>query len=90
MALADQALTSGSPEEMLKKITAHVAEGIKERFNRVLEARKHADETIEAGREFVEAYVQYMHYVEGIHSAVTAAGAHVGETAGSQTPHQGR
>jgi hypothetical protein len=26
--------------------------------------RKHADESVEAGREYVEAYVQYVHYVE--------------------------
>ena len=31
---------------------------------------------MEAGREFVEAYVTYMHYVEGIHTAIMSAGGH--------------
>ena len=28
---------------------------------------KHADDNIEAGREFVESYVIFTHYVEGLH-----------------------
>lgn len=89
VALADQALVTGSADEMLKKVTAHVAEGIRERFAKAVEARKHAEESVEAGREFVEAYVQYMHYVEGIHNAVMAAGAHAGDSAGSPASHTG-
>lgn len=34
------------------------------------------DEPVEAGREFVEAYVTYMHYVEGVHAAIVSAGGH--------------
>jgi hypothetical protein len=83
VALADQALAGGSADEMLKKIAADIAEGIKERLNKALEAKKHADESVEAGREYVEAYVQYVHYVEGIHSAAAGADAHPGDGGGS-------
>jgi hypothetical protein len=31
---------------------------------------------VEAGREFVEAYVIYVHYVEGLHGAILSAGGH--------------
>jgi hypothetical protein len=34
------------------------------------------DESVEAGREYVEAHVIYMHYVEGIHDAILSAGGH--------------
>jgi len=32
--------------------------------------------SVEAGREFVEAYVTYMHYVEGIHAAIASSAGH--------------
>jgi len=39
-----------------------------------VEARKHADESVEAGRKYVAAYVEYIHYVEGIRGAVMGQG----------------
>ena len=85
VALADGALASGSADEMIQKITGHVAGAIREKFNKALEARKHKDESVEAGREFVEAYVTYMHYVEGIHAAVMSAGGHAHAGSGEST-----
>jgi len=37
---------------------------IRHRFARALAAKKHAEESVAAGREFVEAYVELTHYVE--------------------------
>ena len=88
VAQADQALESGSVEALIEKVTAHVAQGIRERFHKALEAKKRADQNVEAGREYVEVYVQYMHYVEGIHNAAMAVGAHHEDAAGSPAPHQ--
>ncbi len=81
VALADAALASGTPDDMIAKINAHVAGSIREKFEKALEARKHKDDGVEAGREYVEAYVAYMHFVEGVHAAVMSAGghAHAGE-----------
>lgn len=76
VAEADKALESGSSAELTAKMTNHLTEGVKERFDRAVETRKHKDESVEAGREYVEAYVQYVHYVEGIHNAVTGKGGH--------------
>ena len=92
VAMSDKALETGSADEMVKKISGHVAEGIKERFNKALAAKRHADDSVEAGREFVEAYVQYTHYVEGIHTAIMSAGGHhhaeVGEAAEEHKEHK--
>lgn len=82
VALADQALANGSADEMIEKITGHVANAIREKFERALEAKKHQNESVAAGREFVEAYVAYMHFVEGIHTAVMSAGGHAHADAG--------
>jgi hypothetical protein len=73
---ADQALAGGSIDELAVGIAAHVAEGIRERFARAVEARKHMTESVEAGRKYVEAYVTYIHYVEGITNLIHGADHH--------------
>ena len=87
VALADGALDSGSADEMIGKITGHVSHAIREKFDRALEARKHKDDSVEAGREYVEAYVAYVHFVEGIHAAVMATGGHAHAEGASALEH---
>ena len=57
VAMADDTLAGGSADEMIKMIGNHMAESIREKFERALEASKNKDKSVEAGREFVEAYV---------------------------------
>ena len=76
VALADGALAAGSADEMIGKITGHVGQAVREKFDRALQARKHKDDSVEAGREYVAAYVAYVHFVEGVHAAVMSAGSH--------------
>lgn len=83
---ADQALEKGSVEELAKAIASHAQAGIKERFEHALAAKKHARESVAAGREYVEAYVTYVHYVEGVVRAVHAE-AHHGEAAAPSDHH---
>jgi len=70
IALADKALESGSVDKLVGVLTDATAKGIRERFRRALETRKHADKSVNAGREFVEAYVIFTHYVEGVYASV--------------------
>lgn len=63
---ADRALEEGAVEGLAETLAQHTAGGLRDRFARVAEARKHAAESVEAGREYVEAYVAYVHYVEGL------------------------
>jgi len=89
VAMADKALADGSAEDMIKRINGHMAAAVKEKFAKVVEAKKNKDKSVEAGREFVEAYVTYMHYVEGIHAAIVSAGGHQhAEAAGSSPEHK--
>lgn len=76
VAMAEKALAEGAVDEMIKKISDHMAAAIKQKFSRVVETKKDEDKGVAAGREFVEAYVTYMHYVEGIHAAIMSAGGH--------------
>lgn len=79
IAEADKALESGAADKLIKLITEEAAAGIRKRFAEAQEKKAHAEHSVEAGREFVAAYVEYVHYVEGLHLATQAAGAHHAE-----------
>ncbi len=76
IALADKALKNGSIDKLVGVLTDATAKGIRERFRRSLETKKHADESVTAGREFVEAYVIFTHYVEELHASVKRGTEH--------------
>ena len=76
VAMADKALADGSADHMIKELGGHMAKAVREKFAEALEAKKNKDKSVEAGRGFVEAYVIYVHYVEGIHGAIMSAGRH--------------
>ena len=80
VALADQALEGGSVEKLVKVLTDAMANGIRERFAHAYENQKHADDSVSAGREFVESYVVFTHYVEGLHALIKGNAAHHGAT----------
>ena len=65
---ADKALETGSVDNVIKHVSTAVSEGIKKRFNETLERKKHADQNVAAGREFVESYVEFTHYVERLNN----------------------
>ncbi len=90
IAEADQALEKGSVDDLVKHVTEDLAKGIRERFQHAIETKKNADKTVEAGREFVEAYVVFTHYVEGIHEAGNKAahGHESGDQKGEPHKHQ--
>ena len=79
VALADKALEDGSVDKLVNILNNAMAEGIRERFQNAGETRKHADDSVAAGREFVEAYVIFTHYVEGLHADIKGKSVHHGE-----------
>lgn len=74
VASADRALESGSVDETITMIRGVMTEGIRHRFAKAVEKKKHMDESVEAGREYVEAYVDFVHYIEGIYVTATKSG----------------
>lgn len=77
IAAADQALQSGSANDMAKHMSAAVAEGIQKRFAAAVEKKKHVADSVEAGREYVEAYVDYIHFVESVNRLVSHGASHL-------------
>lgn len=62
--LADQVLTTGKADPIVKLITDETRQGLTERFDHAMKARNYSTADVEAGREYVQAYVTFMHYVE--------------------------
>ncbi|MEW6200636.1 MAG: DUF6448 family protein, partial [bacterium] len=84
---ADEALETGTVDSLVEHITHGVAEGIRMRFNSAVEKKRHADSSVEAGREFVEAYIGFVHYAEGIYQVVAASAVHHGEEGAPKEEH---
>lgn len=63
------ALESGSLEAIEKHVTAIVAAGLRERFAHARHAKEEAGATTAAGRAYVHAYAEFLHYVQGLHAA---------------------
>lgn len=89
VAHADRSLEDGSVDDLAKAIARQVETGIRERFAKAAEAKKHAADNVEAGRRFVAAYVEYVHYVERLHedAASKAAHHHPAEAADAHSEH---
>ncbi len=87
---ADKALETGDIDSLVKLLTEDAAAGIHKRFHHAFEAKKHAEDSVEAGREFVEAYVEFVHYVERLHNDAITSAVHHGESMeAAQEGHQG-
>jgi hypothetical protein len=86
---ADRAIDTGSPDAVEGLLADGVKAGVRERFAR-LKALKRPAEDVAAGRAWVEAYVPFVHYVEGVYQAASGgAGAHAeadGRTHGHAEP----
>ena len=76
VALADKALDSGSADKLVNVLSGAMAKGIREHFERALEAKKNADKSVTAGRKYVESYVMFTHYAEGLHGIIKGGAKH--------------
>ena len=84
VAEADRALATGSSDGLVKLIVDDAAAGIRSRYEKAATAYRHKDESVAQGREFVEAYVEFAHYVERIHTDVAGKGEHAEHKGGTK------
>lgn len=64
IAAADKALENGSVDFLIDHLAESVQRGVLEKFNTLQALKNYKKDDIEAGREAVEAYVVFIHYVE--------------------------
>ncbi|MFP4081426.1 MAG: DUF6448 family protein [Candidatus Aminicenantes bacterium] len=78
---ADKAVDENSEEELSKFLKDKVHEGIQEMFQKVISEKNFDENDVGAGRKYVKAYVEFIHYVKRIYEAAEApAGGHFPES----------
>jgi uncharacterized protein DUF6448 len=72
---ADRAIESGGTAALEALLIKNMRAGLRDAYGRV-RARKNYDvNDVAAGREYVRAYVEYIHFVERLHEATTTPAA---------------
>jgi hypothetical protein len=82
VAAVDRSLTDLAPDDVINMVAAHVTRGVRDRFARTRETKAKADQSIDEGRAYVAAYVDYLHYVEALLQA-GATSVHHQESSGN-------
>jgi hypothetical protein len=65
----DRSLEEGSADALVRLLSQRAGDSVRRQFARVLEAKRHADDSVEAGRAFTEAYAGFAHSVEELYRA---------------------
>jgi Family of unknown function (DUF6448) len=68
---ADRALEDGSMEKLKALLTDAMQRSLRKHYEQTLTKKRFRTDDLAAGREYVEAYVEFVHYVERIHEAST-------------------
>lgn len=69
---ADKALQEGNVEAVLKVLKEEVTRGVKAHFEEAFNKKSFEKSDVAAGREYVKAYVEYIHCVEALHARATS------------------
>ena len=86
---ADKALEGRSLEPLVTLLTDRMLDRLRQHFNGVVTARTYDVGDVAAGREYVRAYVEFIHYVERLYETSTAAAhGHFEETGAIQPDHR--
>lgn len=72
----DASIEKGDIKELAGMIAGHAERSIRGKFEKVMDLKRAAGDSVEKGRDYVAAYVEFMHYVEGVKKAVHGGGHH--------------
>jgi hypothetical protein len=67
---AERAILEMSPEPLVELLTRDVAHGVRWHFEALMAARIFPWSSVEAGRQYVGAYLDFMHYLEQLEEAL--------------------
>jgi len=74
IAAADDAIEKNSLADVMKLLNEVISKGVNEKFNEAISKYNYDKDNVEAGREYIESYVLFMHYVEAIYNAASHMG----------------
>lgn len=80
---ADTAIDEGNIENLEKHLTTAVREGLHQRYHRVTKLKNFKSSDVNAGRDYVAAYVDFIHFAERLHQATLVDPEHTPERAHS-------
>ena len=72
---ADSALKAGATGPLQDLLTDAVQRGLRKQFEALRMLKRYDPNDVAAGRRYVQAYVEYIHYVERLYEAATVAAA---------------
>jgi Family of unknown function (DUF6448) len=76
--VAERALETGSPDELVALLTSRVEEEVRERFRHVMELKARVNGNVDANRAYVEAMLDLQVWCHGLYQTTKAsAHAHV-------------
>ena len=70
--IADKVLRAGNVDAVSKLLTDSLERGVREHFQRARDAKDFDRNDVDAGRNFVKAYVEYIHCVEALYRQATS------------------
>lgn len=76
IAVADKALQTGNLADVFKMLNGSIEKGVSGKFDLMMSRKNYDKGNVDAGREFVESYVTFMHYVESIYASANASTEH--------------
>ena len=86
IAAADKSIEMGKLEPVAKLVKEQVEHGLHKQFEAVASKKKFNLNDVEAARSYVGAYVEYVHYVEGVYNAAgRAKSEHTGHASAAAT-----
>jgi hypothetical protein len=65
----DKAIADGKVEPLLKLLINAIQQGLHDQFKKAMAKKNFDKDDVDAGREYIEAYVSYIHYVERLYEA---------------------
>ncbi len=74
--MSDKALENGDFNSLLIALNKHVNGQLTEKYEKTAALYKVKDRSVEEGRAYVEAYVDYTHAVEAVHDLLEGGGHH--------------
>jgi hypothetical protein len=74
--MADNSLDKNDIDYVVDKVNNHLGEVLRERFTKAMELSKSKDNSVEQGRAYVEAYVEYTHTLEALEHIMHGSMSH--------------
>ena len=70
--VAEKAIETGDPNELLDTLATLIRAAIKQKFERVMHLKQHADASVDAAREYVEAMLGLQVYAHKLYLSIMA------------------